>query len=176
LNQFLKAGKQKIMDYVEVPAAIYQDEIKNAIVGEIRNDVISALKICALLHNKAEFNRILELIHHDENTRLYNAVEMLELVLPKKTARDLNYLFNYLFDPSLARKTGANADISQFYNKIVFEEAAIFRPLTRAYCIYSSWKEKQIPFLKMLKTHAEQEDHIIVSETRQFVLKDMGGL
>jgi AAA family ATP:ADP antiporter len=176
LNQFLKAGKQKIMDYVEVPAAIHQDGIKNAIVGEIRNDVISALKICALLHNKAEFNRILELIHHEENTRLYNAVEMLELVLPKKTARDLNYLFNYLFDPSLARKTGANADISHFYNKIVFEEAAIFRPLTRAYCIYSSWKEKQIPFLKMLKTHTEQEDHIIVSETRQFVLKDMGGL
>ena len=170
------AGKQKITDYVQVPLAPHQAEIKKAIVAEIKNDVISALKVCSLLHNKAEFNRILELINHDENTRLYNAVEMLELVLPKKIARDLNYLFNYLFDPSLAKKTGLNTDISHFYNKIVFEEASIFRPLTRAYCIYTSWKEKQVAFLKQLKTHVEQEEHLIVNETRQFVLKDMGGI
>ncbi len=173
LQEFLQAGKQKINDYVEVPTFRHGEEIREIIVSEIRNDLISSLKICSLLHNNDEFNRILELIQHGENSRLYNAVEMLDLVLPKKVSRDLNILFNYLFDPSLAKKTGNVSDISQFFNKIVIEEGNIFRPLTRAYCIYTSWKTGEKKFLHQLKKQNFKDEHDIIGETSQYVLKEM---
>lgn len=173
LQDYLQAGKQKIADYVQVPVFNHGEQMKDVIVAEIKNDLTTSLKICSLLHNNDELNRILELIQHGENLRLYNAIEMLDLILPKKVSRDLNLLFNYLFDPSLARRQGGGMAVSQFFNKIVIEEGSIFRPLTRAYCIYASWKDHETGFLQLLKKQNLNDEHFIIGETSQFVLKEL---
>ncbi|MCU0371078.1 MAG: hypothetical protein MUC31_06660 [Bacteroidales bacterium] len=44
---------------------------------------------------------------------------------------------------------------------------------TRAVCIYSSWKNRQVPFLNTLKGRFRPKEHYIVQETRNFVLKSI---
>lgn len=170
LENFLSKGNDKINDFYEVPDFKENNLVKNSIESEIKNDLVSALKICSLLHNKTEFTRILELIEHNEKARLFNAVEMLELVLPKKVAKDLNTLFDFMLDPLLSRKIYIQPEISTFFNKIVHKEEASFSPWTKAICIYCSWKNNQHEFIEGLKNETGRKEHYIVKETRHFVL------
>jgi len=170
LENFLVKGNQKINDFYEVPEFRENILVKNSIESEIKNDLVSALKICSILHNKTEFTRILELIEHNEKARLFNAVEMLELVLPKKVAKDLNTLFDFLLDPLLSRKIYVQPEINSFFNKIVYSEDAAFSPWTKAVCIYSAWKNKQRSFINGLKIETGRKEHYIVKETKHFVI------
>ncbi len=170
LENFLSKGNEKIDDFYEVPNFRENNLVKNSIESEIKNDLISALKICSILHNKSEFTRILELIEHNEKARLFNAVEMLELVLPKKVAKDLNTLFDFMLDPLLSRKVHIQPEITTFFNKIVHKEEASFSPWTKAVCIYSAWKNNQRDFIAGLKNETGRKEHYIVQETKHFVL------
>ena len=170
LENFLVKGNQKINDFYEVPEFRENILVKNSIESEIKNDLVSALKICSILHNKTEFTRILELIEHNEKARLFNAVEMLELVLPKKVAKDLNTLFDFLLDPLLSRKIYVQPEINSFFNKIVYSEDAAFSPWTKAVCIYTAWKNRQRSFINGLKIETGRKEHYIVKETKDFVI------
>jgi hypothetical protein len=172
IENFLETGNKKVADFYEVPEFRENELVKKSIEGEIKNDLISALKICAILHDKAEFNRILELIEHNEKARLYNAVEMLELVLPKKLAKDLNTIFDFLLDPALSRKTYVQPELNSFFTKIVQTEEASFSPWTKAVCIYCSWKNNQKSFIEGLRKETGRKEHYIVQETKNFVLKE----
>jgi hypothetical protein len=113
-------------------------------------------------------------MEHSDHKRLVNAIEMLELVLPKKTAKEMNAVFNYLLDPTLHGHKIAQIELEQLFGKIVHEQTVPFGPWARAVCMYSSWKNRQLPFLKSLRNGDRQKEHYIVQETRNFVLKDIG--
>jgi ATP:ADP antiporter, AAA family len=97
-------------------------------------------------------------------------VEMLDLVLPKKVAKDLNTLFDFLLDPLLSRKIYVQPEINSFFNKIVYSEDAAFSPWTKAVCIYTAWKNKQRSFINGLKIETGRKEHYIVKETKHFVI------
>jgi ATP/ADP translocase len=170
LTHFLETANRKVRDFYEVPPYPDQKLLQESIDSEIRNDLNSALRICALLYNKTEFNRILELLEHSDQNRLMNAIEMLELVLPKRIAKEMNLVFDYLLDPTLHRQDYAQAEINSLFSRIVFTPEESFGPWTRAVCIYSSWKNRQSAFLASLKSEPRPKEHYIVQETRDFVL------
>jgi hypothetical protein len=171
LRQSLESANRKVKDYFEVPDFADKPLLQESIDHEIRNDLQTALKICSILFNKTEFNRIIELMEHGDHKRLMNAIEMLELVLPKKIAKDINLIFDYILDPTLHGHKFVQPEINGFFGKIVNDEKEAFGPWTRAVCIYCSWKNKQMPFLNALKVTGRPKEHYIVQETRDFVLK-----
>jgi hypothetical protein len=171
LRQFLQTANRKVNDYFEVPDFADKQLLQESIDHEIRNDLQTSLKICSILFNKTEFNRIMELMEHTDHKRLMNAIEMLELVLPKPIAKEMNLVFDYLLDPTLHGHKFVQPEINNFLEKIVHEESESFGPWTRAVCIYTSWKNKQVPFLNTLKGRFRPKEHYIVQETRNFVLK-----
>jgi hypothetical protein len=83
----------------------------------------------------------------------------------------MNLVFDYLLDPTLHGHKFVQPEINRFLEKIVHEESESFGPWTRAVCIYTSWKNKQVPFLNTLKGRFRPKEHYIVQETRNFVLK-----
>jgi hypothetical protein len=174
LAHFLETANHKVRDFYEVPDYPDKKLLQESIDSEIRNDLNTSLRICSILYNKTEFNRILELLEHSDQNRLMNAIEMLELVLPKRIAKEMNVIFDYLLDPTLHRQEYAPADIDNLYTRIVFTNEESFGPWTRAVCIYSSWKNRQRGFLASLKSKAMPKEHYIVQETRDFVLKAIG--
>jgi len=84
LDNHLAAAIGKINYYHSFPHSENYSLMKNSVEGEIKNDLITALKICAFFFSRKEINRTLELIDSSQENRLFNAMEMLELVLPKK--------------------------------------------------------------------------------------------
>ncbi len=170
LNSYLKSGVEKEKDYREIPDFSDRDLVKRSIYNEVKNDLSVALKACAILFRKKEINRVLELMQFEKHEKIYNAMEMLELVLPKKISKDLNALFDFILDPKHSSKIEVKQDIKLFFAKAIFEEPGLYNPWTKSVCVYSSWKNHEVATLKKLKDTPRNGEHYLVKETKDYVL------
>jgi len=170
LNSYLKLGLDKIRDYHNIPEFKDKDLIKRAIFSEVKNDLSLSLKIAVLLYRKKEINRILELMEIDKHDKLYNAMEMLELLLPKKISKDMNLIFDFILDPAGSISGNMQQEINIFYNKVIFNTPMAFNPWTKAVCVYSSWRNNQTGFLMKLKDNQQPDLHYLVKETKDYVI------
>jgi ATP/ADP translocase len=170
LGNFLQSGLDKISDYYLIPDFEDKDLIKRSIGNEIKNDLTIALKVSVLLFQQKEINRILELMEIDKNEKLYNAMEMLELVLPKKVSTDVNLLFDFILDTQHQNRQQLRKDINYFYTKAIFNEPLLYNSWTKAVCVYSSWRINESVFLDRLIENNLSNEHFIVTETRDYVM------
>jgi hypothetical protein len=171
LQHYLKASVEKVEDYSQVPQGHDDtDLIKRSIRNEIKYDLATSLKICSLQFRKKEINRILELMEIDNHDKLYNAMEMLELLLPKKISKDLIFLFDFILDPEHSKKLPVKRDIQVFYNKVIFNEPKLYNTWTKAVCVYCSWRNNDQELMQKLKTQGPSDEHYLVKETTAFVL------
>lgn len=173
LNDYLRSGLEKISDYYEVPDFSDTTLVKNSILNEVKSDLASALKICSLVYQKKEINRILELLSAEATEKIYNAMEMLELLLPKKISSDLNELFDFVLDPVHNKKVSYKTDKHLFLQKVMFRSSQLYNPWTRAVCIYSSWRSNDRDLIQKLRDQQNKTDHRLVMETRAFVLQSL---
>jgi ATP:ADP antiporter, AAA family len=173
LNNTLKIGSSKIKDYNEVPDLKEKNILKESIYNEVKGDLMVALKICVMLFRKKEINRILELIEMEGNVKVFNAMEMLELMLPQRISKELNNLFDFVLDPSHQKQNFIKDPLNSFFQKVFNSKADTFNSWTKAVCIYSSWKNKDTGWItKNVHLNGTAEDFII-TETREFVLKSI---
>ena len=170
LNHFLFASHEKINNYYEIPDFKDQDLMKRSIYNETRNDLITALEICAILFRKKEINRIIELMQIEKNDKIYNAMEMLELVLPKKISIALNYLFDFVLDPKYTKKIFVKNDVKTFFNKILLNDVVTYNPWTKAVYMYCSWKNNDTDVFKNINKKNDPNEPFIIKETRDYVL------
>ncbi|POY35313.1 hypothetical protein C3K47_16140 [Solitalea longa] len=145
--------------------------VRNSLHSEIQSDLETALRICCLLYEKGEINRILELIEVGDNSKLYNAIEILEIVLPQRITKELNVLFDHVIDPNDTRKAYKAQDIDAMFDKIVFTQADEFNPWTKSVCIYSSWQNKDYGFIqKLAVSPVVSRQSYVMKETTAYVL------
>ncbi len=173
LNSYLKSGLNKITDYKQVPVFVDKDMVKRSIFTEIKSDLVLSLKICALLFKQKELNRILELMEIDKQEKLYNAMEMLELLLPKKISTDINLLFDFILDPQHDNHIMIEQDVTILYNKVMFDSPLLYNPWTKAVCVYCSWNNNETNFLQKLKKSDSTNYHYLLKETTNFVLQSI---
>jgi hypothetical protein len=173
LQQFIDNSLGKIGCLNTVPHWKNHHLLQRSLETEIWHDLGVALKICVILYGKKEVNRIIELTENKEQQKLYNSMEMLEMILPKKIARGLNELFDFLLDPVLKKKHTAPATEQQFFRAIVVHDHLGFNDWTKAACVYSSWQSHLSALLSELKTVPVAETNTAFSETRSFVLSKM---
>lgn len=170
LHHYLKTGIDKEKDYNSIPDFTHKDLLSRSVFTEVKNDLIVALKACSLLYVKKEINRVLELLESDKHDKIYNAMEMLELVLPKRISKEINLLFDFILDPLHHSRIGTKHEARTLLNKIFFNSHSIYNPWTKAVCIYSSWKNRETEFLDKLKAHDDKKEHYLVRETKIHVL------
>ncbi|HEY1020715.1 MAG TPA: hypothetical protein VGE06_00320, partial [Flavisolibacter sp.] len=174
LQRFIDNGIGKIGYLNTVPHWNSRHLLQRSLETEIWHDLAVALKICVILYTKKEVNRIIELTENKEQRKLYNSMEMLEMILPKKIARGLNELFDFLLDPVLKKKhTLPATSEQQFFRAIVISDRHNFNDWTKAACVYSSWQSHLSVLLSELKTVPVAEANTAFSETRSFVLSQM---
>ena len=166
LNFYLKSGIQKIKDYNAVPHFADHELIKSCLKSEIKNDLETSLKICALLYKRKEINRVLELIMYNENQKIFNAMEVLEIILNKKVSAQINVLFDKVMDPGYVRRTETLYDVKTLFKKIIITNEKMFNIWTKAVCIYCSLKNDQLDLVEKINI-AESE---VISETKNYVL------
>lgn len=172
LTEYLHAGQEKIKDYEQVPNFSERDLLRRSIYNEVKYDLSVALKVCTLLHRKKDINRIIELMEIDKQEKLYNAMEMLELVLPKKTSTELNTLFDFILDPQHQKFDNLRQELAPFFGKLVFGQPRVYNPWTRSVCVYTSWKNQHTDILEKLSTYRNDNEHFLFTETRDYVLQN----
>jgi hypothetical protein len=173
LNKYLKTGISKIADHLNTGEYVNEKEIlKSSLMSEIKTDLIVALKLCSMIYKKKQINRILELIEAEKQNKLYNAMEVIELELPKKISKDLIVLFDFILDPTENKTTAAISknDSTPLFTKVYFSDSFTYNPWTKAIVMYCSWKNNRTADLKNIRQKQESSEPYIIKETRDFVL------
>ena len=170
LSNYLRTGVSKINDYNGIPDSQERMMLNRSLRNEIKSDLISALKICVLLYRKKDINRVLELMELEGNKKVFNAVEMLELMLPQKASKRLNVMFDFVLDPSHRKINIVNYEMNTLLQKVFFTDAVSFNPWTKAVCMYSFWMNNENELLKKLRNSNGAGEHYIIKETRDYVL------
>jgi len=172
LHKYLAMGIAKISDYHNIPDYHKEKEIvKNSLLSEVKEDLMLSLKICSMLYRNKPINRILELMEIEQQQKLYNAMEMIELELPKKISKDFILLFDFILDPGEHKATMAKNETATLFNKIYFSDSFSYNAWTKAIILYCAWKNNKTEDLKHIGQKKEQAEHHIITETRDFVLK-----
>ncbi|MBL0357349.1 MAG: MFS transporter [Chitinophagaceae bacterium] len=171
LHKYMQSGVHKISDYHNIPDYNTEKEIvKNSLLNEIKTDLNISLKICAMLFRKKPINRILELIDIEHHHKIYNAIEMIELELPKKISKDLIVLFDFILDPNEKKSHLESTSISSLFSKVYLSDGFTYNPWTKSIVMYCSWKNNKTEDLEIVARQPEKSGHIIIEETRDFVL------
>lgn len=173
MKQYLQRSMQKIDYYFGCPITVDQQLLKRSISGEVRNDLLCVLRICSMIYQRKPVNRLIELIDVEKKTKLFNAMEMMDLMLPKKLSIQLNVLFDFLLDPEHVSKRVAMISPEQLYDDIVFNNQAGFSAWTRAVCMYDSWKHSDQSVISKLPSSNFSDKAYILEETRKYVLKNV---
>ncbi|MCO4292176.1 MFS transporter [Solitalea sp. MAHUQ-68] len=170
LDNCFQSSRNKLEYYHSIQQFNNHVLVRNSLHSEIRSDLETCLRICCLLYDRNEVNRILELIEVGDSSKLYNAIEILEMVLPQRITKELNVLFDHVIDPDDTRKAYKTQAIDSMFNKIVFTHANEFNPWTKSVCIYSSWQNKDYGFLKKLSLETYSQGPYVIKETTAYVL------
>ncbi|MGC4037422.1 MAG: hypothetical protein QM764_15785 [Chitinophagaceae bacterium] len=173
LEDHLAASVRKLEYYHSFPHYENLDLIRDSLESEIRNDLDTALKTCTFIFDNKEINRTLELIATSQKHRLFNAMEMLELVLPKKITKELNYLFDFAMEPFHRKKAIHPPEVPLLVNNIIHKKDLLFQPWTRSVCMYSSLKNNFSDVLVVIKESVNEEKSYLVKETRDFILNEI---
>ena len=169
LDGYINSGMDKVKDYNQIPDFNDKELVKRSIFNEIKKDLALAVKTCSIVYEKKQISRILQLMELEKKDQLYNAMEMLELVLPQKVSKDLNFLFDFILDPQHPNRIVVKNQIEGFYNKVIFSAPLLYNPWTKAVCVYCSWKNHEAVFLQKLKGYPDVNEHYLVRETRDYV-------
>lgn len=169
LDLYLKRGAEKVVCHATVPHCKDHDLIKNAIANEIWYDLTTCLKLCAILHAHKEISRVIELAENRDRHKLFNAMEMLEMFLPKKTARAINNVFDYLLEP-VVKKQVAEQNTEAFMRHVIITEGKSYNHWTKALCMFSSLHNKQYALIKELGRVHYNDENSILTETRTYVV------
>ncbi len=171
LEKYLQQGLNKIEDYQKIH---YNDTdremVKHSLVNEIKSDLVLSLKICAMLHRKKRINRILELIEMEKHQKLYNAIEMIELELPRKTAKELVILFDFVLDPEGHHKKSTGHAAGNVFSQVYFSDSFAYNSWTKALVMFCSWKNNIDEDVKRIEEKPIAAEEFIVAETRDFIL------
>jgi hypothetical protein len=170
LERYLENGTNKIADFYSLPDNHVDGLLRGAVRSEIKADLVNSLKACSIIYGKKEINRVLELLEMGHDEKLYNGMEMLDLVLPKKIASAINRLFDFVLDPMNAKKAVPQRELYAFFNKLFFGDPVSYNPWTKAVCVYCSWKNKESGLYARLHQIPEPTEHYIITETRDYVL------
>ena len=172
LDQYFLISKMKLEYFDAIPVIKSQELVKNSIQEEIKNSLVTSLQLSGMLYNRPQVSRVLEIIEFADAARLFNAMEMMEMVLPKKVSKELNVLFDHIHDAAESHSTSNSKEMAALYANIVFTFEKEFSSWTKAVCIYNSWLNQEIDIINELRSRPIVQHPLIMWETTNYVLND----
>ncbi len=171
LRHYLEKIRTKITLYDAMSGLTEAMILRNSILQEIRTDIKTCLKLCSILYNQEQINRFLELISLAENTKIHNAIEMLEMVIPKKYFAELDIAFELLIDDSNRIKHRQHLKTLPVVLKEILEASDYyFNIWTNAICLYIAGKNGLTDLIALVQNKPLYEAQPILKETKDFAL------
>ncbi|MEJ7766876.1 MAG: hypothetical protein WKF89_03635 [Chitinophagaceae bacterium] len=147
--------------------------LQEAIQKEIMADLHALLRLYTFVFDADKLNRIIELITIGSASRIYNAIEMLELTLPAKYFVPTNHLIEWLQDVHANKVVVAKSTRSVFtvLEEIFITNNAGLHVWTRSIACYTVLQlKKDERLIRILKRSVFSKDDLMFLETRDYVL------
>ncbi|HRI19441.1 MAG TPA: hypothetical protein PLA68_00745, partial [Panacibacter sp.] len=170
LNSLLKQAGEKIKYFKNIPAFDDTDLLKNSIFAEVKTNTLLALKICSMLYDRKQINRVLEIIELKQNNKIYNGIEMLEIILSNSIFKEIDALIEFVLTAGNSKHTETNYEkMISLLQEIIYAPANFFTPWTKALCIFIAGKNNFTELLDILETKPPEQTEYVIQETMNFV-------
>lgn len=149
------------------------EEDPNALSHSNDHNFQVLLKAFALLYDREKIDRVIELLSLGNTVKISNAIEISELIIPKKYFAALNRLIELIDDAQhhdlITTKNNA-LPANAIIEEVLKDNKANFSEWTRSVACYMMPKLKKNEFsLTILDRNASKDDHLF-NETRNYVL------
>lgn len=174
LHLLQQATDKKSLLAVHSPAGGLQLQLARAIQNEVRSNTYAALKLIAVSHGHDYVQRIIDLVENKQTEKLHNAIELLDITLPKTYFRQLQELMDFMTlssNVSLQRSQVAPAPSNNKLLSLVLERQEMFSSWTRSLAWYHAATNHEHQLL--LHQYPPQNKPLVTpieAETQQFVL------
>jgi hypothetical protein len=147
--------------------------LQDALGSEIHQDVQILFKAMSLLYDRQQIERVMELYNLGDPAKVYNAIEMLELVVPRKYFTPLNMLVELEQDRNtnqLPLHHGKVICVNDMIEDILQEREASFSTWTKSVACYMIPRlQPDGPPAFILNVKASNDDYLF-QETRHYVV------
>ena len=147
--------------------------LQQALMMEITKDAKLLLKAFSLLYDREKIDRVIELLVTENASKISNAIEILELIIPKRYFTQLNLLVELIDDvqhhKQLITKTNS-LQANTIIEEAIKDNKANFSEWTRSIALYMVPKMKKDEVsLKLLNLKESKDSHLFI-ETKNYVL------
>ncbi len=171
LHSILKQAHEKIIYFHRIPA--FEDSLilRQSLFSEVKTNTTLALKICSMLFDRNQVNRVIELADQKNNSKIYNGIEMLEIILTSDIFKEIDKLLEFTLTSANTKEFAEKEEqIISILEHIIYAPVNFFAPWTKALCIYIAGKNKFTSVLQLLETKPIAETDYVIKETKQFIL------
>ncbi len=147
--------------------------LQEAIQKEIKSDLHTLLRMYSFIYDTEKLNRVTELITSGSASHIYNAIEMLELILPAKYFAPTNHLIEWLQDvnDNKAILLKGTKTVASILEEIFLVNKAGLHSWTRSIACYTMLKSKKDQrLINSLQRSSCSKDDRLFKETRNYVL------
>jgi hypothetical protein len=151
-------------------------QLQDAIQKEVTVDLNTLLRLYTFVFDPQKLNRIIELIAMGSTSRIFNAIEMLELTLPAKYFSPTNQLIEWLQDVQGSHlvKTKTARSPVKVLEEIFLENKAELHAWTRSVACYALLQiQKDEHLMHSLQRSKFTRDDRLFAETRSYVLSSL---
>jgi hypothetical protein len=172
----LAVSTVKLSYYADLATDKKFAQLQDAIQKEVSADLYTLLRLYAFIFDAEQLNRIIELISIGSPSRIYNAIEMLELTLPAKYFAPTNHLIEWLQDVQAhqAITTRNTRTPIKVLEDIFLTNKAELHVWTRSVACYVMLQlKKDEQLIKSLRSSVFSPDDRLFAETRNYVLSTL---
>ncbi len=144
--------------------------LKRAVLSEVKTDLITILQTVSMLYDSKNINQIIEVFNFSANSKIHNAIEMLEFILPKKKFHQINQIIDFTLNPETnGNHRKKTKELQTCLEEIVYSNFNCFSTWTRALSIYIAGRNNCVEFIRNLKLRPVQSEEFVIYETLNFI-------
>jgi len=169
----IEGSRTKVFYYKHLTRIRNLKLLEEAIGLEIKQDLWVMLKACALLFDRQKVDRVIELMKLEETSKISNAIEMLELILPNRYCTQVNALIELIQDIHKQQVfIFKNKEVTthRIIEDVLQENKVNFNEWTKSVACYMLPRLKKSEFSMSILNHKTSSDDNLYIETRNYVL------
>lgn len=173
LEQNLESIRLKISCFLDIHNNIPANLLEEALLSEMQQDLESILKACALIYDREQIDRFIEVYKLDNQTRVANALELLELTIPKKYFAQISRcveLRHDLLKKQEVHHSRISRRIDRVIDEVVNDHRAGFNSWSRSVALYIAPKLLNKETALAIAGKTQKEGDLLIRETTNYVL------
>ncbi|WP_207430241.1 NTP/NDP exchange transporter [Sabulibacter ruber] len=176
LKQKLEQSRQKALYCQSLLQNHELPLLASSLASELKHDVQKVLKSLALLYDRQQITRVMDLLALGSADKVANAIEMLEQLIPKKYFLPLELQIDFQLDKDkslLPLGEKKRQEATQVIREIVTENTANCTNWTKSVACYSVLEVPSANLTGLLASAPPATGDYLFEETRGFVLSQL---